>query len=101
MLGVKTYCIQKTVDSVTSFVLSLIQAVDVQSLSYYLSNRHSGVQRSGRILEDDLHLAPEGQHVDLCFGSAVEDGNIVVDDFSGCGLVKPDDCSSESCLSAA
>ena len=75
--------------------------MDVQGLAHDLAHRHAGVEGGAGVLEDDLHLAPVGQHVHGDPVLAVVDGRAVVDDPARCGVIQPDDGAPQRGLAAA
>ena len=92
--------------------------MDVQSLADDLAHCHAGVQRGGGVLEDNLHLAAVGQHIDLpALGNldvllltvltggpgilSLENGFAAVLDAAGGGGVELENGSAQGGLAAA
>ena len=73
----------------------------VQRLTDYVSDCHSGVERSIGVLENYLHLAPVREHVSLDFLFAVKNHVAVVDNSSGRRFRDSEDGASGRSLSAS
>ena len=75
--------------------------MNVQRLPDDFANRHARVERSGGILKNQLHLAPERQHIDRDLLLAVENGLAIVNDLSGGRFIQTQNRSAQRGFAAA
>ena len=79
-------------------LLAAVEAVDTERLGDDLANRHPGVQRRIRVLEDDLDVARTGR---ICFRLNARDVRALEDDLAFRRLRELDDRAAERRLAAA
>ena len=96
VLGAQTDGAEELFDARPSFSTA-IELVDPQGLGDDLAHRHPRVERRVRILEDDLHITPNGPHL-----ATRDRGDVVAleDDLPGGRLEQLDDRPAQRRLSA-
>ena len=97
MFSVEAYCLQQFIDSLGPFFL-IVHFMDLHTLGNNASNRHTGIQRSIRILENDLCFS--GILITV-FGVLHVHFFAVIEDLAFCGRVNPHYHTSQGGLSAA
>jgi hypothetical protein len=65
MLSVEANLLEQHPDHVVAVFFARGQMVDIDGLADDLADRHAGVERRGRILEDHLHLTAVREHIGL------------------------------------
>ena len=77
------------------------EMVDIDGLTYDIAYRHARVKARIRILEDHLHFAPEGQHIDRHFVFLIKNNISVVDYLAVRGLIESEQSTTDGGFAAA
>lgn len=77
------------------------EMVDIDGLAYDIAYRHARVKARIGILENHLHLASEGQHIDRHFVFLIENNISVVDYLAVRGLIESEQRASDGSFAAA
>ena len=94
MFAVQSHLGQQLVDPIGPILPAVGQFVNVNGFAYDLAYGHARVERSGRILKDNLHFATIREHPDV--------GDIfpVIIYLSGSGLMETENGSAKGCFPA-
>ena len=77
------------------------EMVDIDGLTYDIAYRHARVKARIGVLENHLHLASEGQHIDRHFVFLVENHFSVIDYFAVRGLIESEQSTADGSFAAA
>ena len=101
VLAVESDALKKGDYLLSSLRLVGCEMVDIDGLTYDIAYRHARVKARIRILEDHLHFAPEGQHIDRHFVFLIENNISVVDYLAVRGLIESEQSTADGSFAAA
>ena len=77
------------------------EMVDIDGLTYDIAYRHARIKARIGVLENHLHLASEGQHIDRHFVFLIENHFSVIDYFAVRGLIESEQSTTDGSFAAA
>ena len=100
VLAVESDALKKGDYLLSSLRLVGCEMVDIDGLAYDIAYRHARIKARIGVLENHLHLASEGQHIDRHFVFLIENNFSVVDYLAVRGLIESEQSTTDGSFAA-